>query len=308
MSPAHSHLGHSSMLGIACMAFAIFLYNAANIIVKGEADAYPMGEILFFRFVFAMIPAFLVVFFSKGWKGFRVVQLPQHALRALYGTLAVLCVFLSVKLLPLSEAATLYFTTSLFVTLLTGVMLKEHVGAAKWAAILIGFAAILFMNPPHAAMGLGVIIGLAAAFFDSLNMIYSRKLSHRNPGTTIHFYYILMGIGLSALLLIPGPKSFSFPLAQEIFGWKPVDGKFLQLMAIIGIGGGFGQFFVTLAHKYASPPVVAPIIYTSLLWAVIFDFFIFSIPPSTRILSGAGIIILCGLFVAHQERKRSTRA
>lgn len=307
MSPTTSHLGHSSLLGIACMAFAIFLYNAANIIVKGEADAYPMGQILFFRFVFAMIPAFLVLVFSRGLTGFRLVQFPLHALRALYGTLAVFGVFLSVKLLPLSEAATLYFTASLFVTVLTGILLKEHVGMTKWVAILVGFAAVIFMNPPNAAIGWGVIVGLGAAFFDSLNMIYSRKLSHRNPGTTIHFYYILMGIGLSAFLLIPGADTFSFPLAQDIFGWKAVDMKFLQLMAILGVGGGFGQFFVTLAHKYASPPVVAPIIYTSLLWALLFDYFIFSIAPSARMLTGAGVIILCGLFVVHQERKQSTR-
>lgn len=295
------------ILGIAFMAFAIFMFNAVNVIVKDQADAFPIGQILFFRNLFALIPATLILIGSQGLKGFGLQQPKEHLKRALFGSTGLLCIFLSVKLLNLAEVAAIFFTTSLFMTALSPLILKEHVGWHRWAAIIVGFLAILWMKPPSNLLQIGVIIALAGSLLDSINMLYSRKITRTEHSATTHFYFTLFGLIFSSPLIFYD-SSMSNDWTAMIFGWKPLTQNFINLMLILGIGGGIAKFCVTLANQHATPSVVAPVIYTAIIWAIIFDYFIWNVAPTTKLITGSVIVIACGLYITWRERKLSLRS
>jgi drug/metabolite transporter (DMT)-like permease len=50
--------------------------------------------------------------------------------------------------------------------------------------------------------------------------------------------------------------------------------------------------------------VIAPFGYTSLLWAIIFGFLVFSEIPTVGTLVGATIIVGSGIYIARIERMR----
>ena len=96
--------------------------------------------------------------------------------------------------MPLAETTALIFVTPLLVALLAVPLLKEHVGAARWAAILVGFLGVLLVARPGGALaGAGVGFALVAALCYSLYQIFTRQLAgHENPVAML-FYTALIG-------------------------------------------------------------------------------------------------------------------
>ena len=299
--PIQKQLSNTPLLGIFFMALAIFLFNTVNIIVKDQADAYPIGQILFFRNLFGLVPAFIIMFLRREKGLFKIHKPGLHLKRALFGTIGLLGIFLSLKLLVLAEAAAIFFTTSLFMTVLSPLLLKETVGLHRWIAVLIGFGAILWMKPPTNLLQIGAAIALAGSFFDALNMIFSRKLSHYEQSSTIHFYFTLLSAAFVTPLLFvdPGLNESWFGM---VCGWKEMTWTFVAFMAVLGIGGSVAQFCITQANRHAQPSVIAPIIYTGIVWAIIFDFAIWGVAPTMKLMGGGGLVIISGLYIIWRER------
>ena len=59
---------------------------------------------------------------------------------------------------------------------------------------------------------------------------------------------------------------------------------------------------IARALKLAPGCALAPLHYTLLLWAVIFGWLFFGDVPGARILIGAAIVVLAGLFIFHRQK------
>jgi drug/metabolite transporter (DMT)-like permease len=64
-------------------------------------------------------------------------------LRVTLSTLEVACFFLATVYLPLADVVTYYLACPIFVTALSAIVLREHVGWRRWTAIVIGFCGVL---------------------------------------------------------------------------------------------------------------------------------------------------------------------
>ena len=61
--------------------------------------------------------------------------------------------------------------------------------------------------------------------------------------------------------------------------------------------------FLIVAHRYAPAPVLAPYIYTQLIWYVAGGFLVFGELPNSFTLAGAAIVTASGLYLLYRERK-----
>ena len=52
------------------------------------------------------------------------------------------------SLMPLAGAIAINFSSPLFATLVSALLLKEAVGMARWAALLVGFCGVLIVTNP----------------------------------------------------------------------------------------------------------------------------------------------------------------
>ena len=202
--------------------------------------------------------------------------------------------FMAFRYLQLDQALSILFSTPFLVAILAGPMLGEWIGWRRWVAILVGFAGVLLVTRPGAGgMHWAAIYSVGSALFYSLYIVLTRVLSRTDESDTTLFYANILGAA-AMLPVLP-------------FVWStPNDPWVIFLMVTFGAFGSLGHYLLIVAHRLAPASVLAPFMYTQLVWATAFGFFVFSDVPNSWTLAGACVVIASGLYLLHRERVRST--
>lgn len=89
-------------------------------------------------------------------------------------------------------------------------------------------------------------------------------------------------------------------VAAPILSWFEA-GLFLML----GVSGGCAQLCLANAHRHAPASLIAPMNYTGLIWATLFDITIWAKIPAWPVYVGGAIIISSSLFIIYRENKNA---
>src|SRR5947199_3962051 len=117
------------------------------------AGPMPVGEVIFFRSFFALIPVFVLsCFMGDPWLAVRTKRPLFHVLRSLAGVCGMFLNFAALQRLPLADITGFSFVAPIFAVVLATLFLDERVGAWRWGAVLGGFAGVLLMIEPHGGM------------------------------------------------------------------------------------------------------------------------------------------------------------
>ena len=76
-------------------------------------------------------------------------------------------------------------------------------------------------------------------------------------------------------------------------------------MLVTGAMGGFGHWLLILAHRLAPATVLAPFIYSQIVWMVTLGYLVFGQLPDRWTFIGAAIVISSGLYLLYRERVRA---
>ena len=281
---------HAPLKGIACVALAMSLFPAQDAIVKWLSADYSVFQILFMRSIFVFIPCAVLVLRSGGFGVLRAKRPNLLVLRAALGFCAWSVYFIAISQMPLADALALIFSAPLIITALSVPLLGEAVGLRRWSAVGVGFVGVLIMIDPGAGMVQGVaLLSLASAAFYSLAMIMTRILTRSEASVTMLFYSAATILCLSGLF--------------QPFVWITPNWTDLGLMALTGVITGCAQFLGTQAYRFAPPSVVSPFDYTSLVWATLLGYFIWSDVPRMSVVLGAAVVIGSGLYILLRERR-----
>jgi drug/metabolite transporter (DMT)-like permease len=71
----------------------------------------------------------------------------------------------------------------------------------------------------------------------------------------------------------------------------------------MGVFGTIGHFMLIAGHRLAPATVLAPFVYTQLVWVIALGYFVFGDVPNRWTLAGAAIVIGSGLYLLYRERK-----
>ncbi len=273
------------LIAIALLAFMLLLIKLA-----GEAGV-KLPELLFWRQLFAL-PAVLVwVMFGAGLASLKTSRIGKHAARSALGMIGMVSNFGAVMLLPLAEATSISFTMPLFATILSFVILKEHVGIHRAGAVVVGFVGTLIVTQPgdgHIPL-IGAMVALAGAFMVALISIQVRDLTRTEASATIVFWFAALSI-LPLGLLLPW-----YMTPHDPYEWGLLMG--------IGITGGIGQICLTGSLRYAPVSTVIAMDYSSLIWATLFGWLVWDRLPSSTTWIGAPLIVASGLYIAWREHR-----
>ena len=92
-------------------------------------------------------------------------------------TLEVAAFFLATVYLPLADVITYYLAGPIFVTALSAIVLREHVGWRRWCAILIGFCGVLIaLRPSSQTISWPALIALGGSLSFAVLMLITRSL------------------------------------------------------------------------------------------------------------------------------------
>lgn len=202
--------------------------------------------------------------------------------------------FLAFRYLQLDQALSILFSTPFMVAILAGPILGEWIGWRRWVAILVGFAGVLLVTRPGVGgVHWAALYSVASAMFYSLYIVATRVLSRSDSSDTTLFYSNFVGAA-AMLPVLP-------------FVWTTPDSPFIIfLMVVFGAFGSFGHYLLIVAHRLAPASVLAPFMYTQLVWAVGFGYVVFGDIPNRWTPAGAAVVVASGLYLLHRERVRGT--
>jgi drug/metabolite transporter (DMT)-like permease len=289
------------LLGIFLKVISALVFTLMSATLKTLTTRYPVGEVVFFRSAFALLP--LLVWL--GWQGdlinsVRTRNLVGHIKRGLIGTAGMYLGFAALSNLPLHDSIAIGYASPLIVVILAALLLKEKVRAYRWTAVGIGFIGVLIMLSPYLKIEtftgnlssgptLGALFALLGAFCSAGAMIQVRRLTATEKTGAIVFYFFILASVLSLFTIL--------------LGWRMPDAFDMLLFVVGGILGGIGQILLTQSYRFADTSIIAPFEYTTMIWALLFGWVMFGDLPSGTMITGAAIVAGTGLFIVWREHQ-----
>ena len=276
------------LMALATLCFAILDTTGKYLIVS---QAIPVAQVTWLRFVGHVVFSAVVLWpfaFRPSLRSAKpAIQLARSALMVL----TTVFNFMALRYLQLDQTVSIFFLTPLIVAALAGPLLDEWVGWHRVLAIVAGFIGVLLViHPGIGTVHWAMLLALIATFGYAIYNLATRYLAAFDPPEVTQTYTPLAGF----LVLAP------FALAQ----WHWPEGTLQYvLLASLGFWGGLGHWLLILAHRSAPAPVLAPFIYLGLIWMSVTGFLVFGDVPTLWTLSGAGVVILSGLYLLARERK-----
>jgi drug/metabolite transporter (DMT)-like permease len=201
--------------------------------------------------------------------------------------------FLALRQLQLAETLSIQFATPLMVALLAGPLLGEWSSPRRLVAVGIGFLGVLvIVRPGVGTFQPAVLLSIGNMLCYAFYVLTTRKLAGVDSTATTVFYSGLAGLALMSPLL---PWIWTTPTAWSVWA----------LLIGVGLFGTMGHWLLVLAHARAPANVLAPFIYTQLLWSVMLGYLVFGDIPNRWTLIGASIVIGSGLYLLAQEGRSS---
>jgi len=203
----------------------------------------------------------------------------------------IIALFFGLRELPLADVVSLTFGGPIFVTIASIIFLSERVGIKRWSAVFLGFLGmLLIVQPAFTDLNYYYITPIVFCIFFACVAISVRSLSKTEANYTIAFYFTLLCTLLG--------------LATVFFGdWKMPTLIDFILFFVLGLCGSVANLLLTQSYRLAEASLVTPIKYLSLVFAILFGYFIWSEVPKVLTLLGAALVITSSLIIFMRENK-----
>ena len=293
-------MGRPVLLAIASVLTGIFLLDVMGVFIRILSDTYPAEQLSAFRNLFGIVPSAILLLSMAEWHaGGRRLRIRQWRLalfRGAFVIVAQLCFYVALTRLEFATVSALAFASPMIVTALSRPVLGDRVGPWRWAAVLIGFGGvILIMQPGTDAFSLWALLPVAAAFFYASASVTVRLIDREVPIPLVNLYANAASLSLATLITLT--------LSEPVWIASAAD---LGLIALMGICGGAGVLFLTLAYRTATPSVIAPFEFTGILFAFLLGWLVFNEAPFDRLFPGVLLIIGAGLLIVWREQRAKT--
>ncbi|MGO4641559.1 DMT family transporter [Mesorhizobium sp. 2RAF45] len=277
------------LAGILLTGAAYLLFSTQDASIKLLVTGMTVWQIMFYRSITILGACAAIGGRQLFADTVRSPIVRPMLVRSAFTLAAWLCYYNAARSLQLAELTTVYYAAPIIVTVFSVFLLGEKVPMLRWLAVLIGFAGVFVAcDPTHLGLSVPVLLVLAAALLWAIAIVLLRKtaLAERSMiQLLLNNFYFLLFSAVPALWHTPG-------LAQ------------LLLLASVGALGGLAQYLLFEGMKRTPTSILAPLEYSSLLWAFALGFAIWGDVPRREVFLGAALIIAAGLLIVGGEHFR----
>ena len=298
----------NNFLAITYIMLGMTAFALQDTVIRLLAVDISILQVMFARSVVALI---LLTLFLKITKKDIILktEFPKLSIfRTVMFILAFVFYYIGLHYLTFAEATALFFTAPFFITIFSGIFLREKIGLIRWAIIVYGFIGVLFIvSPDINSFNIYMIYPILCAAGYSANMIIIKYTSEKDDvyTQTLHVYIatiiICPIITFSGIFLDFG-NSNSEVLNFLFRDWFFNDPKSLFMIFVVGVSVIFGFIFLFNAYRHGRPYIIAPFEYIFLIWAVILGWFIWSETVDLKTWAGIAIIVSAGIFILYREK------
>lgn len=287
----HDRVGKGALL----MAIGMALYPFSDACFKYLMGIYSVQQTAFLRATMRLIPLTIAVFFQGGVRQVFWSEHPKkHGVRLLINFLYTYTFMYAYSIGSLTLIYTLGYTSPIFLFVLSIYFLKERVSIGQWLAIFSGLLGVIVVIglevSPWSWISLLVLLG---AILGACNKMLMRQLAASEHTLAIAIYPNLM------MMLV------SMPFV--IKSWVAMPWQHWCIFAVVGCLTAAGQYALAHALCYAQASTLAPIEYSTLLWVVGLDWFLWGVGPDLSTLLGALMIIGSNLYIIYSAKRNEVR-
>ena len=248
------------------MSAAMAINSSKDGIAKLLAGSYSPLTLLFIQFVATSIILAPIVAKQSGIHHLVPNSLIPQILRSTFVALGVGLFYWAVNFIDIADATAMVFIAPLIVTALSPSILSEPIGFKRTCAVIIGFIGVLIiLRPSFDGERTGYFIALGAGIFIAAYYITNRKLANEASVLASTFYTSSLG----TIMLVPLLWYFwTMPLINDIW-----------ILLGFAVLATLGQIFMIGAFSLAAASIIAPFVYTQIIWATIIGYLLFDAFP-----------------------------
>ena len=210
-------------------------------------------------------------------------------LRSVALMMATTLFFFAFSKLGLAEASAIFNISPVLITLGAFLFLREQIGPRRVIGIFVSLlGALIIIRPGSGVFTIYALLPLCAAIIYSTYSLVTRFVGADESPWTSLFYSAIFGAICYSIYIV--------------FHWNPMSSNALLLTIIIGLFGTAGHICLIRALTLGEASLVAPFIYTNLLFTTIWGLVLFGNFPDFWTIGGALIIVAAGIYVWARDR------
>ncbi len=293
---------HQPVKGAIAIITAGFLFACVNTLIPkltsvSAIDASVIALVQYLvAFVFLMPSMTNMGFFQS----LKTKHFGMHCFRVFLSAIGIQCWTMALAHpIPIWQGIALLMTSPLFVTIGSGLFLKEKVDAKRWVATFLGFVgAMIILEPWAENFDWVVLLPIAAAFFWACYSLMVKKLSSEDSPTTMVAYLFILITPFNLLIALTNlsPEGFSLPSFSD-FGF----------LILLGFLTALAQLAVAKAYNLADASYIQPFDFIKLPLNVLAGWLVFNWVPPGKLWLGAAIIIGATMYITHAEAKQTKK-
>lgn len=299
-------LKDNTLLAIGFALLNAFMLAGMSLSAKWLGEYFDAIEVTFWRNLASLI-MLLVLFAFIGNKDFYKTKRPwAHIFRSAIGTAGIALGMYTVSVISLAETTVLLFTSPLFTLILSIIFLKESIGVFRAGAIIVGFIGVAITAFPgitdvqNPFPILGLAAGIGWGFLSgSVDVVLRWMGKTENTYTTV-FYFMFLG-SIACGIYWP----FSATLIDSIEKNSIIT--VIGIISLLGFTGVTALLAKTQSFRLGEASLIAPIMYTMIIWSVLFDYIFWERTPTWNVVLGATIIVAANVFILRREQMKKAK-
>jgi len=285
-----------------------------DLAIKALSGAYALHQVILLRAFIGMAIVLGVIWYSgSGFRQLLTTRPKDHLIRVSIVMVSNVTYFVGLSLMPLADAVATAFVAPLLVTLMSAVILGEHVGPRRWAAVAVGMVGVVIMTRPGAGViQPAAILVLISAFCYASSHMMTRRMRLTESAMTLNFFvqvgFILVSLAFG---LFAGDGHLAQPEGSTWeFLFRPWHvPPFADWWAFVatGVAVGVGGLMMSQAYRTTEAALVAPFEYVGMPMAIVWGVLVFGTWPDNTAWAGIALICGAGLYTLWRETARKKK-
>ncbi len=270
--------------GIWLMIGAVAVFTVQDGLSRHLAGEYTVWQTIMIRYWF--FAGFVLLLAMRQPQGFRAAIATRrpglHLSRAVLHIAEICLIVASFTLIGLINTHAIFAVCPLLVAALSGPVLGERVGLARWLAIGAGFCGILIILRPGSDLFSPLaVLALGSAALFALYSVLTR-LATRDESSFVAFFWS----GLLGAVLMT---------AIGIWFWEPMPLAHWGLTVANGLAAILSNWLLIRCYTRAEANVVQPFAYLQLVFVMMMGVTVFGEPLEAPVVLGAAVVVGAGL-------------
>lgn len=246
------------LAGILLIVAAVLLLSLSDALVKRASAGFAVWQILLVRSAFA-VP--LVVALA-GRRGLRLAAPGWVLARSLCLAAMWVAYYSALPAMSFALAAAALYTAPIFMAVFAAVLLRERVGAHRWAGIALGCLGVLaILRPDAGALAPVALLPFLAAAGYALAATITWRHCRGEPAMAMALRLNLClaavgGLAVAGLGLWPPDAALAAAHPFVLRAWPPLGGEAWGLLALLAVFIVVITASVAKAYQCAPAPVI----------------------------------------------------